>query len=267
MKTPDHLRWEDIIFENRNKEYGAYPLRVNYDARLSRSFMITFFAIASVIVFNYVLNFNNPHLGKIPLHDDILVMGNYVIEPNQPTIEVEPKAGQKPITTISKPETTSHTTDEHAFKPVTDVIDPTAVASATPTAGPEEGVALGGTAVSTSSGITDIPDATPKVLGIASVDVAPAFPGGIEKFYSFLVNNIKYSEEAKMRGISCRVFVEFIISKDGTLKDIKFKNPVEAGLDKSILNALAKCPLWKPGMSKGNAVNTMITVPVKFELK
>lgn len=267
MKTTDRLRWEDIIFENRNKDYGAYPLRMNYDARLSRSLIITFSAIASIIVFNYVLNFNSLHVGKIPIHNDKLVMGDFVIEQGHPAIEVETKGGQKPIATVAKPEITSHSTDEQAYKPVTDVIDPTAVASAAPTSGPETGVASGGTTISPRPGVTDIPDVTPAVLSIASVDVAPAFPGGIEKFYSFLMNNIKYSEEAKMRGISCRVFVRFIIGKDGSLKDIKFKNPIEAGLDKSILNALAKCPLWKPGMYNGNAVNTLITVPVKFELK
>ncbi len=98
------------------------------------------------------------------------------------------------------------------------------------------------------------------------VEETPEFIGGIEKLYEYLSNNINYPEQAKENGIQGKVFVQFVVWKDGTIKDVKVVKGTHKLLDKEALRVITKMPVWKPGKQRGKNVNARFTLPIKFRI-
>ena len=95
----------------------------------------------------------------------------------------------------------------------------------------------------------------------------PVFPGGESAFRNYIVENVKYPDEAKKAGISGKVFVSFIIDEKGNVTDVKVLKSVNPLLDKESVRVISGMPAWQPGKEKGKAVKVQYTVPVQFALK
>ena len=98
------------------------------------------------------------------------------------------------------------------------------------------------------------------------VEVMPKYPGGNEAMYKFLGENIKYPEKAKKEGIGGRVYVTFVVEKDGTVTNVKVLKGAEESLDKEALRVVKMMPKWKPGTQKGKPVRVQYNLPIKFAL-
>lgn len=98
------------------------------------------------------------------------------------------------------------------------------------------------------------------------VEVMPEFPGGQPALLEYLKNNIRYPEEAKETGLMGKVFVGFVVRKDGSITDVTIKRGVHASLDKEAVRVIKAMPKWKPGMNNGKAVHCRMIVPIKFSL-
>lgn len=98
------------------------------------------------------------------------------------------------------------------------------------------------------------------------VEKMPEFPGGMNALMSYLKENIRYPEEAKLAGIKGRVTVQFVVNADGSLSNILKLRGVEPSLDAEALRLIASMPTWKPGMHDGQPVAVRYTVPVTFRL-
>ena len=98
------------------------------------------------------------------------------------------------------------------------------------------------------------------------VEENPEFIGGMEKMYEYLNKNIIYPEMAKENGIQGKVFVQFVVWKDGTIRDINVVKGVHPTLDKEAVRVVKSMPNWKPGKQRGKDVNSRFTLPVKFRI-
>jgi len=98
------------------------------------------------------------------------------------------------------------------------------------------------------------------------VETMPEFPGGRTALYKFLADNIKYPEKAKKDGIQGRVFVNFIVEKDGSVTNVKVIRGVTSELDKEAVRAVEMMPKWKPGVQRGKNVRVSFNLPIKFTL-
>jgi periplasmic protein TonB len=94
----------------------------------------------------------------------------------------------------------------------------------------------------------------------------PEFPGGMPAFYTFLNKNINYPEKARQNGIEGKVFVQFIVEKDGSITDINVLNDVHHSLEKEAIRVVHKMPNWKPGKQGNKPVRVRFTLPINFEL-
>ena len=94
----------------------------------------------------------------------------------------------------------------------------------------------------------------------------PEFPGGAEKFMEYLSSNIKYPEEAKEKGISGRVFIQFVVEKDGSVSNVKVMKGIGGGCDEEAVRVVKAMPKWKPGKQKGKPVRVNYILPVSFKL-
>jgi TonB family protein len=99
-----------------------------------------------------------------------------------------------------------------------------------------------------------------------SVDENPEYPGGVKQMYEFIADNIKYPMEAERNEISGKVFVKFIVRKDGSISDLKVLKGIGSGCDEETIRVLSQMPKWTPGKHNGEPVNVMFTMPVNFEL-
>lgn len=98
------------------------------------------------------------------------------------------------------------------------------------------------------------------------VEVMPEFPGGMDQMAKFLSENIKYPEEAKDKGISGRVFISFVIEKDGSVSSAKVMRGIGGGCDEEALRVVNAMPNWKPGLMEGKPVRVNYILPVNFKL-
>lgn len=88
--------------------------------------------------------------------------------------------------------------------------------------------------------------------------------GGMDEFYKYIASNSKYPEEAKKKGISGRVFVEFIVEKDGTLSNLKVLKGIGYGCDEEAVRVLSSAPAWMPARQRGEAVRQKMVLPMVF---
>lgn len=98
------------------------------------------------------------------------------------------------------------------------------------------------------------------------VENAPEFPGGTNELMNFIATNVKYPQIAKENGITGKVFVQFVVSKDGSVKDVKIAKGVDKFLDEEALHVIKSLPNWSPGKNRGIAVNVQFTIPINFQL-
>jgi protein TonB len=98
-------------------------------------------------------------------------------------------------------------------------------------------------------------------------DVNAEFPGGLNEMYKYLGKTITYPEPEKIIGTQGKVYVTFVVEKDGSITDLNILRSLSTRLDKEALNAIKKMPKWKPGKVKGEEVRVRFTLPVVFKLK
>ena len=98
------------------------------------------------------------------------------------------------------------------------------------------------------------------------VEEQAEFPGGMEAMYAYIVKNLKYPEAAKEKGIEGRVFVSFIIEKDGSISNILIKRAIGGGCEEAAVEMIKNMPKWKPAKQRGKPVRCQFTLPIKFEL-
>lgn len=99
------------------------------------------------------------------------------------------------------------------------------------------------------------------------VEKAPSFPGGDGALLKFINNTVKYPVVAQENGISGRVYCEFVVDKDGKIKDAIVKRGVDPSLDKEALRVINAMPAWNPGEQRGKPVKVRFTVPITFKLQ
>ncbi|PXY01160.1 hypothetical protein DF185_10945 [Marinifilum breve] len=98
------------------------------------------------------------------------------------------------------------------------------------------------------------------------VDDMPKFPGGHLEVQKFLARTLVYPKVAQDNGIQGRVFVSFIVNKDGKVSDPKIVRGVDPSLDKEAIRVVNLMPQWEPGTKDGKPVNVLYTVPINFKL-
>ncbi|MEJ2594324.1 MAG: M56 family metallopeptidase [bacterium] len=99
------------------------------------------------------------------------------------------------------------------------------------------------------------------------VQTMPEFPGGTQALLNYVAQNIQYPEEAKRDSIQGKVFVQFVVEKDGSVSGAKILRGVGGGCDKESLRVVSSMPDWKPGLDEdGKPVRVEYTLPIKYAL-
>jgi len=99
------------------------------------------------------------------------------------------------------------------------------------------------------------------------VENMPEFPGGEAAMYKFIGKNIEYPRMAKESGISGRVFVTFVVERNGRVTDVQILRGIGGGCDEEAVRVIKMMPKWSPGKQRGKPVRVQYRMPIKFTLQ
>ncbi|MDI1256375.1 MAG: energy transducer TonB [Flavobacterium sp.] len=260
--------WTDMVFEGRNKDYGAYQLRKE-NPRTTIIALFTALALLGVALTipNVVRYFNPQAIASIPDETVVLHEATDFVLPVEPPKPEPPKPAVKAAAPLTPEVPDTFREMQMTEKPTNTT--PQNNTEAVPEGNPNG--LINGTGLPTSNGTSTKADPIPaapdsdgrEILLEASLDVKPKFPGGMERFYKYVGNNFHAPEESSNAGASIKVFVSFVIEKDGTMTDIKVLRNPGYGMDKEAIRVLKSLKTkWEPGIYKGQKVRTAFTLPI-----
>jgi len=252
--------FDDLVFEHRNREYGAYQLRKRYDrAVLTGTLIASLFAIAAVLI---------PFLAR-PSSEKIVFGGNgYVVsvrmenlEPPQEQIYVPPAPPPSDASRIRE-------TVEYVPPVVVDTVSPLEQTQITTDAAlasnDNEVIDAGGSGFGDDllSGGGGTGSEEPLIL----VEVMPTFKGGdLTKFRMWVQKRTNYPQAAIENKIRGTVFLTFIVEKDGSVSNVTIIKGVHPLLDDEAIKAISDSPKWSPGLQRGQPVRVRFQIPLTFK--
>lgn len=271
MKSVDILdqKWLDLVFEGRNQKYGAYQLRRESPTTTLFAFLIGVSIVA--VVMTAVL------LSRTTASDSV-IYSPLATPVELSNIELPQPKPQEP-TQAAAPVSRKQEADENQEDVA--LVDPEVVRAIdaeqniapnnqnnqtdNEATGSDLGIATGSGGGTTTSATTNTGGGETGAIegprGTATLDKQPEFPGGINKFYNYISRNFAKPEIDNHRTI--KVYVSFVIEKDGTMTEIKVPNDPGYGLGKEAIRVLKSLKTkWKPGIYKGQPVRTAYSLPV-----
>jgi len=111
----------------------------------------------------------------------------------------------------------------------------------------------------------EVVEAAPQIFTI--VEEQAEFPGGYQKMMEFISKNISYPQIARETNIQGKVYVQFVVRKDGSITDAKILRGIGGGCDQEALKVVKKMPKWKPGKQRNQPVNMYFNLPINFTLR
>lgn len=262
-------KWTDLVFENKNKEYGAYQLRqenprTTVTALFMALLLITAFGSISMLISKF--STHDVVESEPVIYDPTITVVDIDTKVKPPTVEpITPPAQQAAATA---PITAAQLTNpvvartEDAVEEIAVNTQNTPVVENTTATGTATNVLPSNGGGGTGTATTEVVSNEPVNSGI--LDKLPEFPGGINKFYTYVGNNFTKPDLDAERTL--RVYVSFVIERDGTMTDIVVKNDPGFGMGKEAIRVLKSLKTkWTPGILDGKAVRTAYNLPITIK--
>ena len=268
--------WADIVFQGRNKVYGAYQLRRGTGKR--NIWAMVFVAAVAAVAYLGLAAYNSYQAAQKAKFE--AEMEASLIETKKQA-KVEKKTEAPKVEQVQKVEKVkssiaftppvikkdSEVKPEEEMKTQDELKETKTAIGAFDVKGNDES---GGTVL---KAVEDIATPEPpkqeaeqnKVFDV--VEQQPQFPGGMGALNQWLGSNIKYPAMAAENGIEGRVIVQFVVERDGSVSGVHVVRGVDPSLDKEATRVVAQMPKWIPGKQNGSAVRVKYTVPVTFRLQ
>ncbi len=262
-------RWLDVVFEGKNKAYGAYQLRLENRKTTLLAMFYGILFVGGLGTGGFMLSSfgNHPAMEDVDLPNDSLVFAPVDFPEDlpatpppppakpataQPLTESEPEADWRKNPEVAKP-TDANTNPDNDTKPSA----PSQPDSGTTGTGTEDGREGGKTGGSETG--TNTTEEGPAIL--STLDKRPEFPGGIEQLYKKVAREFEKPEMYENANI--RIIVSFVVEKDGRMTDIKILNKPGESLEREALRVMKTfTKKWEPGIKNGKAVRTLFTLPI-----
>ncbi len=248
---------EDIVFKNRNKEYGSYFLRKNYRKYVIISMIFGFVLIGAVVAYPLINAYINKERLIREKEKEVGVKFENLKQEEAPPPPPPPPPPEAMVEKVkfTAPVVVEDTTIEVSMANMDDLNKKVAEA-------PTEDVEV------------EMKDEGPRVIEtpvqaeiFTVVEEQPGYPGGEEARIGYLQQNIKYPEEAKELGIQGKVFVTFVVEVDGTISDVRVLRGIGGGCDEEAIRVVRSMPKWVPGKQRGVPVRVQFNLPIKFTLQ
>lgn len=250
-------QWLDIVFEGRNKLYGAYQLRKQNPRMTMQALLIGAvifaFLVSTPILARFLPDSNSDEVMnldkqvkavKLPPKKEI---PKDLPPPPPPPPKIDQVKFVKPI--VAKAD---EVTEE---PPKIKEIENKKVGDENIKGDPNAELTVDPVGTGPSKVTEEVDN---NIYNAAGIEVKPEFPGGMEKFYKFVKDNFRTPEDTP----GGRMIVSFVVEKDGSLTDIKVPRPAGPGTAEEAIRMLKRCPRWVPAEQNGRKVRCMFTLPI-----
>lgn len=251
--------WLEIVFEGRNQKYGAYDLRKSITKNTTRAFIIGTLLFAVLVSIPTLLR-------MIPEGTDETTLDQKIT-----TVKLPPKEKPKDPTLPPPPPPPPKVDQVKFVKPVVAKADEVVeeivvikdlkdknIGKETIKGDPDAEL----TVEPVGTGVAAVVEEDNTVYNTAGIEVKPDFPGGMAAFGKFIEKNYQAPEEEGLKG---KVYVTFVVEKDGSLTDIKVLRDIGYGTGKEAIRVLNKCPRWTPGEQNGKKVRCTFSLPISIQ--
>jgi protein TonB len=263
--------WLDLVFKDRNKSYGAYVLRTESSKNLLRAFFITAPLFTLSIALPQVLSRLNP-VSDVQQTDRIVDVQKLTPPPaklaapkDEAAIPLPKQEKIKSVKITANIRVVEQPVSPDEMPSIDDLKD--AAVSSVTQQGISSAVQLPTTSVSHGAGgLADTPAADNSIREASSLDSYPEFEGGMAAWAKYLQKNLRYPLQAQEEGSQGKVFVSFVIEKDGSISNVTVIRGVVASLDQEALRVIQKSPKWKPGIQNKQLVRVRYNIPISFSL-
>jgi protein TonB len=250
----------DIVFEERNKSYGAYALRKNHNRTVALALLITASAFLLAVSIPAIMDWINNKTEEVAPVDitEVDLTAPPPLNPDEPPPPPPPPPPVMETVKFTPPVVTDEeivdepppvqTEETPQISTVTQEGDPDAIII------PEEKTAV----------------VEPTIEApLAIVEQMPTFPGGELEMMKYIQKNVQYPQMEKEAGISGTCYITFVVEKDGSITAVDKLRGVSGGpgCDKEAIRVIKSMPPWKPGKQNGRAVRVQFNLPIKFSLR
>jgi protein TonB len=254
--------WLELVFENRNKNYGAYQLRQHHNRTMILAMTFTFLGVGVLFGTSAILqshhhtapppvitivdlsHFKDQQAKKLPPP----VIPHTPPPPHVATVRfVPPVVRQDNLVTEQPPK----------IEGLTEAISTENSKGVHGDAPPVIDVAPGN-----GPSVTEDDD---KVHTLVEVQVMPTPMGGEDAWNKFLSKNLRYPSEAQDAGVGGKVYMSFVVEKDGSLSNFTVERGAGYGMDEEATRVLKLAKAWKPGLQNGRPVRVKFVIPINFQ--
>lgn len=245
------ISWDEMVFETKNKEYGAYNLRTRYKKTITTASIISLIILIIVVGPPFImakLNKSNKAVIDNSITADLMNIKQQQEEappppppPPPPELKQEAKFIAPVVVDTVKEVVEIATTDQVIANTTNDQVQ-------------EEVVEVQNTVVE---------EEAPAFL---VVEEMPVFPGGEAELLKYIGEHVKYPEISKENNITGKVYVNFVVDENGKVIKVKIARGVDPYLDKEAIRVVESLPNFAPGKQRGKAVRVQFTIPINFTL-
>jgi len=251
-------KWIDMVFEGRNKAYGAYVLRKENPKMTLLALLIGASVFASLLALP-MIDWSSDEEEK----EEKVVMVDMAnlppppeeVKPLLPPPPPPPPAPKVDEVKFVKPKVVEKEKVVEEIKTIEELKDKNV--GSKDIKGRDDGKIV--IDAPSGEGDKDVKIVEDNTV-YSAVEVRPDFPGGIQKFYEFVSKNYRAPEE----DVKGKVYVQFVVEKDGTLTDIKVMRDLGYGTGAEAIRVLKKSPRWKPGVQNGRPVRVLYSLPISI---
>lgn len=250
---------DEIVFEKRNRMYGAYILRKMYNKQVNKALLLSVGILIAGLAYPIVLSYT-AHNGLINNWTD---PGTVVITNDLPPLE-------PPVLPPVPPDNSEIQKQVRFVPPLVvegEVID--------------DGGFINQDILNQSSGNdpidlkvekyiekpVEVIEASEKDPPVLFAEEMPSFPGGETERLKFLGDNIKYPQQASELGIQGTVYLQFVVDSKGNITDVKILRGIGGGCEEEALRVIKTMPPWHPGKQNGRTVRVLYNMSVSFKIQ
>lgn len=272
--------WRDLIFEGKNKDFGAYKLRQGSESRHNKAFFYVLIGLVAVclLIFGYMKyeayktqKAEEEAKAKLEQQQKLAQMEAEKEEEKEEEVEqieieeVKPEVPQLATQLMTELLLTDTPKEDNEIKANEDIQKDNSVMSTFTQAGSDD---INLIKEHKEEVVQEKPREEKKKEEVFThVEQMPKFPGGDAELYKFISSNLNYPAMAIENNVQGRVVVQFVVTKDGSIGNVKVVRSVDRDLDNEAIRVCKKLPKFIPGKQNGQPVNVWYTLPVTFKLQ
>jgi protein TonB len=267
MKSNEILQADllDILFEDRNKEYGAYELRRAYGRRLRKALGAVGIIVVALFAVGFVAARGVKKTEQPAAKDVTLSDVKTPVEPPPPVPPPPPAPAPKvEMKAFTPPRIVKEVPDDQK-PPEQSELEDVKIGTANVAGVKDDGIEA--PVSDAGKGVVEAPKKEEDDAPFTKVEVESTFPGGLAARKRYLERTMHYPEEAVKNGIQGNVMVKFIVDKDGNVSDVEaISGPEQGGLREEAVRVIKKSGKWTPAIQNGRYVKSYKQQPVTFRL-